>query len=631
MRTLACAPLSIFALSAAMLLAGCDSSTTTAAKTLSSITLSPATASLIIGATQPLSVTGSYSDGSTAALTTGVTYASSATAVATAAADGLVTAVGVGTATITASASGKVATATITVAAPAPTITSIALTPTAISLAPAATQQLTVTGTFSNATTAALTTGVTFVSSTTAVATINGTGLITALAAGTTTITATHTASTRTANVTVTVVAPATGASVFSDVYSAGVSFVDFGGAANAVTIDPSSPHNGRSSLKAIITDNTSAYSGGAFVAATPRDLSAFNALTFWARASVARSTLKVGIGNNATAVNGMNAEAIGIPLTTTFQKFTIPLPNPAKFNAANGLFHFADGPNNYTVWFNDIQYETLPTSQAGAPTGAAVAWPTISTAIGTPFAINPAPNTVSFTTPVLPNGGKLTDVAWRWYTLTSSNPAVATVSVDGVVSGISAGTANISATLGGITLPAFAPVTVIAPLAVPATMAPAPTALAANVISLFTTAYPNRVVDTWRTGWSAGGNTLVDPFVVAGRNIKQYSLFNFAGIEYGIAVPANAVDATTMTHFHVDVWSPNPSSNLEIQLVNNGAGTAAIGKYQAGAVAAGQWVQLDIPLASFTGLTARTQLNQLLFVAAGPTVLYIDNVYFRR
>jgi hypothetical protein len=82
------------------------------------------------------------------------------------------------------------------------------------------------------------------------------------------------------------------------------------------------------------------------------------------------------------------------------------------------------------------------------------------------------------------------------------------------------------------------------------------------------------------------------------------------------------------MTHFHVDVWSPNPSSNLEIQLVDFSSGTA-VGHYQAGQFTSGGWVSLDIPLSSFTGLTARSQLRQLLFVGAGPTVLYIDNVYF--
>ncbi len=159
----------------------------------------------------------------------------------------------------------------------------------------------------------------------------------------------------------------------------------------------------------------------------------------------------------------------------------------------------------------------------------------------------------------------------------------------------------------------------------------PTPTIAAANVISLFSSAYTNRGVDTWRTSWSAGSNELVDPYVIAGHNVKRYTLHNFVGIEYGIAVPANVVDASTYTTFHVDVWTPNPSANLEIQLVNDAAGTAAIGKYQAGTLATGSWVSLEIPLSSFVGLTSKNKLNQLLFVAAGPSVLYVDNIYFRK
>ena len=78
---------------ASILLAGCDSSSTTEAKTLSSIAVSPATANLAIGGTQTLTVTGSYSDNTTAALTSGVTFTSSASTVATASASGVVTGV----------------------------------------------------------------------------------------------------------------------------------------------------------------------------------------------------------------------------------------------------------------------------------------------------------------------------------------------------------------------------------------------------------------------------------------------------------------------------------------------------------------------------------------------------------
>jgi hypothetical protein len=84
--------------------------------------------------------------------------------------------------------------------APAPTLTSIALSPTAVSLSDGGTQQLTVNGTYSNSTTAALaSSGETYASSNTAVATVSATGLVTvaanAAAGSTATITATDTAS----------------------------------------------------------------------------------------------------------------------------------------------------------------------------------------------------------------------------------------------------------------------------------------------------------------------------------------------------------------------------------------------------------------------------------------------------
>jgi len=607
------------------------STITVLAPTLTSIAVAPATATLVAGSTRALVVTGTYSDNSTSVLTTGVTFTTSQSSVATVTTAGLVTAVAAGTATITATetASTRTATSAITVTAPTPSIASIAIAPDAIMLAPTATRQLTVTATYSDATTANVTAGSTFSSSATSVATVNGAGLVTAVAVGSAIITATNTASGRTATATVTVAAVGVGALVFSDDYDGGVTFVGFGGADNAVSIDATTIHNGRKSLKAVITA-TGAFSGGAFVSAVPRNLSAYNALTFWAKANVARSTLNVGIGNNGTS-SLLNAESLDIPLTTTFQKFIIPLPNPAKMVGYDGMFHFADGPTNYTVWFNDIQFETLPSSQVGLPTAVTANWPATTVGVGSGSQLIPAPNTVSFTTPALSNGGKLTDVAWRWYTLTSSNTAVATVNPDGLVTGVSAGTATITATLGGLAVAGNSPVTVTAPLALPTTIAPTPTVAAADVISLFSSAYTNRAVETWRTSWSAGNSALVDPYVIAGHNVKRYSLFNFVGVEFGIAVPANAVDASAFTTLHVDLWTPNPSANLEIQLVNDASGTAAIGKYQAGALATGSWISLDIPLASFAGLTSKNKLQQLLFVAAAPTVLYVDNIYFRK
>ncbi len=77
------------------------------------LTLAPATASIVAGATQQLTatVTPASASGTT-------TYASSTTGVATVSATGLVTGVAAGTATITATRGTKTATSTITVTAP---------------------------------------------------------------------------------------------------------------------------------------------------------------------------------------------------------------------------------------------------------------------------------------------------------------------------------------------------------------------------------------------------------------------------------------------------------------------------------------------------------------------------------
>ena len=72
------------------------------AVTLESITLSPASASIMVGATQQFSATGHYSDGSSAPLTSGLYWSSSAAGVATVSASGLATGVSAGTATISA-------------------------------------------------------------------------------------------------------------------------------------------------------------------------------------------------------------------------------------------------------------------------------------------------------------------------------------------------------------------------------------------------------------------------------------------------------------------------------------------------------------------------------------------------
>jgi uncharacterized protein YjdB len=163
------------------------------AKTLTSIAVSPATATIAAGATGQFTATASYSDGSTADVTAAATWVSANQAVATITAAGLATALASGSTNITATVTGVSGTAAVTVPQPPPppvTVTSIAVTPPTATIAAAATQQFAATATYSDGSTAVVTTTATWTSSKPTVATVSGSGLATAVAAGSTIVTA---------------------------------------------------------------------------------------------------------------------------------------------------------------------------------------------------------------------------------------------------------------------------------------------------------------------------------------------------------------------------------------------------------------------------------------------------------
>lgn len=160
-------------------------------------------------------------------------------------------------------------------------------------------------------------------------------------------------------------------------------------------------------------------------------------------------------------------------------------------------------------------------------------------------------------------------------------------------------------------------------------TAAPTPALAASKVISMFSDAYTNVAVDTWRTSWSVA--TLTD-VSIEGNATKKYSALNFVGIE----ATTTPINATGMTHFHTDVWSSD-FTEFKVKLVDFGADGAFGGgddkehEITVTSPAKNSWIILDIPLTSFTGLTTRGHIAQLIYVAApsGSSTVYIDNVYF--
>ena len=169
--------------------------------TLVGIQVTPANPSVAPGAIQQFTATGSFSDGTTKSLTSTANWLSSAPAVATINTAGVATGVTGGTTTISASSGGITGSTTLTVANP---LVSIAVTPSAIALAPGATQQYTAIGTFADKTTQDLTATATWQSSSSTIASISSPGgLATAVAPGNVTISATSNGITGSASLTV--------------------------------------------------------------------------------------------------------------------------------------------------------------------------------------------------------------------------------------------------------------------------------------------------------------------------------------------------------------------------------------------------------------------------------------------
>src|SRR5215470_2290828 len=177
-----------------------STSLTVSAPTIASITVTPVGITLGIGINQQYVATATYTDGSTADLSAGVTWTSSSTSVATITNAGMATTVAAGQTTITASINGMSDTSTLTVVQA--NLTSIAVSPAVQTIAAGTSQQFTAVGSFDDGSTQLLT-SVAWSSSVTSTATIDVNGLATGVGTGQVTITATSGSVNGTATLTV--------------------------------------------------------------------------------------------------------------------------------------------------------------------------------------------------------------------------------------------------------------------------------------------------------------------------------------------------------------------------------------------------------------------------------------------
>jgi hypothetical protein len=428
--------------------------------TLQSIAVTPANPSILRGATQQFTATGTFSDNSTQNLTSQVTWASATTATATINTAGLATAVAAGTSTISATLSGVTGSTTLTVTAPVATLQSIAVTPANPSVAAGATQQFTATGTFSDSSTQNLTSQVTWTSGTPAAATINSAGLATGVAAGTATITAALTGITGSTVLTVT--APVvTLRSIAVTPASASIT----AGATQQFTATGTFSDNSTQNVTSQVIWSSSTTAVATVSAAGLATGVAAGTATITAALSGVTGSAVLTVTNPVATLQSIAVAPAGPSiLRGTTQQFT-----------ATGTFSDNSTQNltGQVTWSSGTPAAATINS-AGLATGVAVGSSTISAALGgvtgsTVLTVT-APVVVLQTITVAPASASIAKGKTQSFTATgtfsdnstqnlttqvtwaSGSPAVATISASGVATGVGTGSASITATLNGVT-----------------------------------------------------------------------------------------------------------------------------------------------------------------------------------
>lgn len=371
--------------------------------------------------------------------------------------------------------------------------------------------------------------------------------------------------------------------------------------------------------------DPTGNFAGASFVVdGMARDLSKYNALTFYGKASQNVNIETIGFGESTYEVKMSN-----VPFTTNWVKYIIPIPDPSKLVAEKGMFLFSAGTQNtnnlgYSFWVDELKFENVGTisfQNAAIVNGENK---TLTSFIGVNNKIDGLK--VNFS---MPNGAtQAVNTTPYYFNFTSSNPSVATVDAAGLVSTIASGTSTITATLAG--KPATGSLIINSQGNFLA--APTPTHPADKVISLFSDSYTNVPVNYFNGYWG-GSQTQSADFSVNGNNVLNY--FNF--LYFGISTPLT--DVSTMSHLQMDMFVPASSAtNKSIRIrvrdfgangVDDGGGaddTDNSVTFGNSSLTANAWNKLIIPM----NIANKSRIGLIIFdQGVSMSSFYIDNIYF--
>ena len=430
-------------------------------------------------------------------------------------------------------------------------------------------------------------------------------------------------------------------------------SFDPVGGAnPEAFGTDDNEAYLGNSSIRIDVpqpNDPNGSFVGGIFKdRGEGRNLTGYDALTFWIKGSTTATVGTLGFGTDFES-SPFPVEINNVQLSTDWKKIIIPIPNPSKLVQEKGMFIFSAGAFNldtdpsapptvdlgYTFWIDEIRFEKLGTLGQTQPTilngedveqDGFLEVPVQLTGISATFNTESGENVTVSASP-------------KYFEFESSNPAVATVNEDGLVDVIGTGQVKISASLRGVPAQGSLSLNVEGGF----NFAPTPTRPEENVVSIFSDAYQDIPVSRYNSFFAPFQTTLGGIIPVGPESIISYTELNFVGIVFNdVTFPAEAVppvNATEMTHLHIDInvqEELQDNARLLLELTNFGD-PETVGGYtiDGDELLTDDWESFDIPLSDFSGLGDKNRIGLLLFNSESgpnnPTIsnIFLDNIYF--
>lgn len=399
-------------------------------------------------------------------------------------------------------------------------------------------------------------------------------------------------------------------------------------------SVDNSQGYNSNASVRFDVpnaTDPTGNYAGAIFrVDGAGRDLSSYDALTFYVKASQGINLGSVGFGIDYEG-DQYQVTLNNVNVGTNWSKVTIPIPDASKLTETRGVFWFAAGTQStngsgYTLWFDEIKYEVIPTIRQVRSEILGGNTTSVKSFNGSSLNL-----TGLLQVSNLENGQDVSiSVAPSYFEFSSSDTSVASVNELGVVSVKGTGVAEITAMLGGQISDGKLNIESLGDLP----PSPTPTHPAADVRSIFSDAYDNATESNFTPGFG-GSTTSTTTLTTSNGEVLQYADNNFTGIMFD-----TPVDGSNMTHLHIDAYVQSAGTFIGVQIRDVGANQTIETNIFTGfpegddkdyrstlnGFQTGVWKSFDIPLA---GNIANQKDNLgALIITDGPNFI-LDNIYF--